>query len=330
MIESIISEALHRMRSLSPEQGKELETVLYIVLNKYELQPKSTEVRVINQTWQDDLQRFLERKRISGKSERTLSQYKYHLTRILSFINKPIREVTEGDLNNYLDVYRKVRKVGNVYLEGIRLCMSSFFTWQHDKGFIPKNPARGIDPIKCEKTIKKPFSDEELEKIRRQCEQIRDMAMVEFLYATGVRISEMCSLNRDDVRITDKELIVYGKGAKERTVYLTPISCMYLSAYLYQRTDGNPALFVGLKKPYSRLTTAGAESRLREIGSRAGVEKVHPHRFRRTMATNLLRKGMPLEEVSQVLGHEKLETTLIYAILDKDRVKADHHRYMCA
>ena len=129
MIESIISEALHRMRSLSPEQGKELETVLYIVLNKYELQPKSTEVRVINQTWQDDLQRFLERKRISGKSERTLEQYKYHLTRVLSFINKPIREVTEGDLNNYLDVYRKVRKVGNVYLEGIRLCMSSFFTW---------------------------------------------------------------------------------------------------------------------------------------------------------------------------------------------------------
>ena len=142
--------------------------------------------------------------------------------------------------------------------------------------------------------------------------------------------ARMCSLNRDDVRITDKELIVYGKGAKERTVYLTPISCMYLSAYLYQRTDDNPALFVGLKKPYSRLTAAGAESRLREIGSRAGVEKVHPHRFRRTMATNLLRKGMPLEEVSQVLGHEKLETTLIYAILDKDRVKADHHRYMCA
>lgn len=328
MTEAIISEVIHGLQNLSPQQCKEVETVLYIVLDKYDLKPKTTAVRVVEQSWQEDLRRFLERKRISGKSDKTLAQYKYHMTRILACINKPIDEITEGDLNNYLETYKRIRRVGNVYLDGIRLCMSSFFTWQHDKGFIQRNPAKGIDPIKCEKKIRKPFSDEEMERIRRNCEQIRDLAMVEFLYATGVRISEMCALNRDDVHINDKELVVFGKGKKERTVYMTPVSCMYLSAYLSQREDNNPALFVGLKKPYERLTLTGAETRLRSIGRVAGADRVHPHRFRRTMATNLLRKGMPLEEVSQVLGHEKLETTLIYAIVDNEKVKTDHRRYM--
>jgi site-specific recombinase XerD len=331
MIETIVSEVLHRLAKVLPvEQQKDLQTTLYVVLGKYEITEKSTDLRINDVTWVDDLQRFIERKRISGKSERTLEQYQYQLTRILSYINKPIDKVTEGDLNEYLEKYKLIRKVSNVYLDGIRLIMSSFFGWQHKKGFIPKNPAAGVDPIKVEKRIKKAYSDEELEKIRRKCESIRNLAIVEFLYATGVRISEMCALNRTDVRINEKEIIVFGKGAKEREVFLTPISCMYLKAYLAEREDENEALFVSTKGKHERLRPSGVQAMLRKIGKSLGIEKCHPHRFRRTLATNLLRKGMPLQEVQVVLGHAKIETTLIYCTVDKDGVKADHRKYMAA
>ncbi len=331
MLENVVSEIIHRMAKLLPmEQQKDLQTTLYVVLGKYEITEKSTDLRINDVTWVDDLQRFIERKRISGKSERTLQQYQYQLTRILSYINKPIDKITEGDLNEYLEKYKLIRKVSNVYLDGIRLTMSSFFGWQHRKGFIPKNPAAGVDPIKIEKKIKKAYSDEELEKIRRKCENIRDLAIVEFLYATGVRISEMCALNREDVHINEREIIVFGKGAKEREVYLTPISCMYLKAYLNERTDNNEALFVSARGDARRLMPSGVQAMLRKIGKGVGVEKCHPHRFRRTLATNLLRKGMPLQEVQLVLGHTKVETTLIYCEVDKDSVKADHRRYMAA
>ena len=330
-MEIVITEILHKMMdNLSTEQLKQLQTSLYMVLGKYEIVQKSTELRCIDSSWQIDLERFLERKRIAGKSERTIAQYQYHMSRVLAYINKPIKDITEGDLNMYLEFYRKYKQVGSVYLDGIRLCMSSFFGWQHKKGFIPKNPAAGVDPIKREKKVKKAYSDEELEKIRRTCTRIRDLAIVEFLYATGVRISEMTALNREDIRFHEKELIVYGKGAKEREVYLTPISSMYLTAYLCQRKDDNPALFVAEKKPYNRLTPAGVEQLLRSIGRKAGVEKVHPHRFRRTMATNLLSKGMPIEEVREILGHVKLETTLLYTTINKVNVKSDFRRFMAA
>jgi len=331
MLENVVSEIIHRMAKLLPmEQQKDLQTTLYVVLGKYEITEKSTDLRINDVTWVDDLQRFIERKRISGKSERTLQQYQYQLTRILSYINKPIDKISEGDLNEYLEKYKLIRKVSNVYLDGIRLTMSSFFGWQHRKGFIPKNPAAGVDPIKIEKKIKKAYSDEELEKIRRKCENIRDLAIVEFLYATGVRISEMCALNREDVHINEREIIVFGKGAKEREVYMTPISCMYLKAYLNERTDDNEALFVSARGDNKRLMPSGVQAMLRKIGKEVGVEKCHPHRFRRTLATNLLRKGMPLQEVQLVLGHTKVETTLIYCEVDKDSVKADHRRYMAA
>ena len=318
------------VKTLTVDQQKELQTTMYVVLGRYEITEKSTDLRINDVTWMDDLQRFLERKRIAGKSERTIEQYNYQLKRILSYINKPVEKVTEGDLNEYLEKYKLIRKVSNVYLGGIRLIMSSFFGWMHRKGFIQKNPAAGVDPIKIEKRIKKAYSDEELEKVRRGCDNMRNLAIVEFLYATGVRISEMCALNREDVRINEKEIIVFGKGAKEREVFLTPISCMYLKAYLRERTDDNPALFVTMKKPCDRLQPSGVQALLRKIGKEVGVDKCHPHRFRRTLATNLLKKGMPLQEVQVVLGHTKIETTLIYCTIDKDSVKADHRRYMAA
>ena len=331
MTETIISEVLHRLfKDLTPEQEKKLETTLYIVLNKYDIVEKSTELAVIEKSWEEDLARFIERKRIAGKSDTTLERYDYVMRKVLTYINKPIKDVTEGDLNDFIEKYKMFRTVSNSTLEGVRLCISSFFTWHHERGYIPKNPARGVDPIKCPKKLKKAYTDEELEKIRRQCEHIRDMAIVEFLYSTGVRISEMCALNRDDVHIGTKEIIIYGKGAKEREVYLTPVSCMYLSAYLYQREDDNPALFVSVKAPHERLGAGGVRSMLSKIGKETGIDKVHPHRFRTTLATNLIKKGMALEEVKTLLGHEKMDTTLLYACVDKSKVKSDVQRLLCA
>lgn len=329
-MENIISEVLHKLIDFEPEQAKRVQNALYMVLSQYEITPKCTEVRVINNSWMDDLERFCERKKISGKSDGTIDRYRYILTTCLAYINKPIKEVTESDLIDYIEMYKRMRNVSNCTLEGVRLCMSSFFTWQHERGFISKNPSRGVDPIKIPKVIRKSYSDEELEKIKNACTNLRDKAMIEFLYTTGVRISEMTALNREDVHVVDKTIIVYGKGAKEREVYMTDVSCMYLSAYLYQRTDDNPALFVSQKKPNGRLTAGAIRTILKKIGLKTQIEKVHPHRFRRTCATNLLRKGMPIEEVAEILGHEKLETTRVYALVDKEKVKSDHRRYMAA
>ena len=330
MEDQIISEVLHHLLDFAPEQANRVKSALYMVLNHYDVTPKCTDVRVVNDSWRDDLERFCERKKLAGKSDATIERYKYVLTKVLTFVNKPIKDVTEGDLNTFIEVYKHITHVSNCTLEGIRLVISSFFTWNHERGYIPKNPSRGVDPIKVPKTIKKAYSDEELEKIKTACKTIRDKAIVEFLYTTGVRISEMVALNISDVKIDDKSIIVYGKGAKEREVYMTDVSLMYLSAYLYQRKDGNEALFVDNKAPFGRLSAAGVRSMLKSIGKRTGITKVHPHRFRTTCATNLLRKGMPIEEVSQILGHEKLDTTKLYALIDKEKVKADHRRYMAA
>ena len=329
-IETVISEVLRKIIDFAPEQARRVETALYMVLDKYEVTPKSTEVRVINDSWMDDLERFCDRKKLAGKSGGTIERYKYVMSNCLSYINKPVKDITEADLIGYIDAYKRIRNVSNCTLEGVRLCISSFFTWLHERGYTSRNPSRGVDPIKVPKVIKKAYSDEELEKIKNACTCIRDKAIIEFLYTTGVRISEMIALNKDDVRIVDKTIIVYGKGAKEREVYMTDVSCMYLSAYLYQRKDSNEALFVGKRSPHRRLTAGAVRTILKRIGEQTGVEKVHPHRFRRTCATNLLRKGMPIEEVAEILGHEKLETTRIYCAIDKEKVKSNHRRYMAA
>ena len=330
MVEDFITEVVRKVIDLEPEITNRFKTALYMVLNNYEITPKCTEIRVINNSWMDDLERFCDRKKLSGKSDGTIERYRYVLRKVLGFINKPIKDVTEGDLNLFIETYKRINKVTNSTLEGIRLCISSFFTWQHERGYIPKNPSRGVDPIKVPKTVKRAYSDEELEKIKLNCKTLRDKAIVEFLYTTGVRISEMTALNRKDISIIDKTIIVYGKGAKEREVYMTDVSCMYLTAYLNERTDDNEALFVGNKTPHKRFSASGVRGMLKKIGLQTCIEKVHPHRFRTTCATNLLRKGMPIEEVAEILGHAKLETTRIYALIDKEKVKLDHRRYMAA
>jgi len=249
---------------------------------------------------------------------------------MLQYLNKPVDEITEADLFLYISAYQKRRRVSNAYLDNIRLVFSSFFGWLSSKGYISRNPAAGLEPIKTEKRIKKPLSDIELEKLRRKCNIERDLALIEFLYSTGVRMSELVALNRQDIDFNSMDVIVYGKGSKEREAYLTAASCMHLKEYLDSRTDDNEALFVSLKAPHKRLTVAGIEEILRKLGRQTGIEKVHPHRFRRTMATNILNKGMPIEEVKELLGHVKLDTTLIYCQVSKENVKHSHRKYMSA
>lgn len=318
------------MGIISQEQCGELKTVLYMALQEYELEKRCTELMDLDQSYVHYLQLFLARKKTEGKSARTINLYKLHLTRLLQTLNMAVDKITENDLFVYLAKYKKDNNVSNAYLDNIRLVFSSFFGWLNAKGYIPKNPTAGLEPIKVEKKIKQPFSDEELEKLRRICDQERDLALIDFLYSTGVRVSELVALNRKDIDFYGKNVVVYGKGSKERETYLNAASCLHLKAYLDSRTDDNEALFVSERVPHARITVAGVEKILRRIGKDAGVAKVHPHRFRRTMATNVLKKGMPLEEVRELLGHTKLDTTMIYCTISKDNVKHSHQRLMSA
>lgn len=311
-------------------QMADLKMALYMALEEYEIIERTTELMEIDKGYAQYLQMFLIRKKTEGKSDRTLEQYNLHLSKVLQTLNMPVDKITENDLFCYLARYKKNNNASNVYLDNIRLVFSSFFTWLNAKGHIPKNPTLGLEPIKVEKRIKKPLSDEDLEKLRRTCERERDLALIEFLYSTGVRVSELTALNRQDIDFYGKTVIVYGKGSKERETYLTATSCLHLKAYLDGRKDNNEALFVSTKSPHERLTVAGVEKILKNLGEAAGVEKVHPHRFRRTMATNVLRKGMPLEEVKELLGHTKLDTTMIYCTVSTENVKHSHQRLMSA
>lgn len=331
MKDEFITNVLSRMMgTITQEQCAELKTALYMELQEYEIQRRCTELMDVDQSYIHYLQLFLARKKTEGKSERTIEQYKMHLTHMLQYLNMAVEKITENDLFVYLAKYKKDKDVSNVYLDNIRLVFSSFFGWLNAKGYISKNPTSGLEPIKVEKKIKQPFTDEELEKLRRICEQERDLALIEFLYSTGVRVSELVALNRQDIDFYGKNVVVYGKGSKERETYLTATSCLHLKAYLDSRSDDNEALFVSARAPHTRLTVAGVEKVLRRIGKDAGVAKVHPHRFRRTMATNVLKKGMPLEEVKELLGHTKLDTTMIYCTVSRENVKHSHQKHMSA
>lgn len=332
MNEKFITEVLQMtMPYLNQEQCRKLNENLHIALQKYEsLKERCTELMDPDNSYLEYLELFLNRKETEGKSKRTIEQYRLHLSRLLCYYNKSIDKICENDLFVYLTRYKNIRKVSNTYLNNIRRVFSSFFGYLCNKGFISKNPAIGLEPIKTEKKIRKGFSDEELDKLKRACVQKRDLALIEFMYSTGVRASELVALNRCDIGFYEKSVIVYGKGNKEREVYLTPIACSYLKEYLDDREDNNEALFVSARSPHKRLSVAGVERILKKLGEKAGVENVHPHRFRRTMATNVLRKGMPLEEVKELLGHSKLDTTMIYCTISKENVKHTHQRLMSA
>lgn len=329
MKDKIVANVIMKMSDkIDSNQISQLKNALYIALEDCEITPRSTEIVDIDNTYMWYLNMFLIRKRIEGKSERTISHYQYILKNLLQSLNLKVENISENDLFCYLAKYKQDKNVSNSYLDGIRLVFSSFFTWLSNKGYIPRNPAIGLEPIKSDKKIKQPFNDEELERIRCACICERDRALVEFLYSTGVRVSELASLNRQDVDFYGKSMVVYGKGGKEREVYLTATASLHLKEYLDSRTDNEEALFVGIRKPYKRLGIAGLEKITKDLGKMAGVKHCHPHRFRRTMATNVLKRGAQLEEVKELLGHTKIDTTMIYCSIDKSNIKHTHQKLM--
>ena len=329
-MEEKIMEVLRKMHEyLEDKQLKELQTVLRMVFAGCEMQTRA-ELIAVDDSWQADMEDYLMSKALEGKSVETVKRYRYELSRLLSYINKAVADITDVDISGYMRIYKNLRKVSNQTLKNVRSVYSSFFAWLRDRDRIRKNPMVLVEDIKVEQVLKRPYSDEDRERMLRECRTLRDKAMMEFLYSTAVRVSELAALNREDIHWTSKDLTVFGKGSKERTVYLNDRTNMYMKEYLESRTDSNPALFVGLRAPHERLTKSGIETMIRETGRRSGVAKAHPHRFRRTAATNALNRGMPVQEVAQMLGHAKLETTMVYCNVNADSVKYHHKKHLSA
>lgn len=331
MKDEIVSAILQEMTPLLNDgQLAALKETVRAKLCAYDIRKKETALMCTNQNGQNYLQVFLEAFRQNGKSEGTIEQYQLHLSRMLAYIGKNVQQIEEDDLIDYMHRYKQLRKVSGRYLNNMRLVFNSFFHWLQRKKVIQRNPVDGLEPIKYRQVIKKPLSSEELEKVRCACAQERDLAIVEFLYSSAVRVSELTALNRDDIRWESDDVLVLGKGNKEREVYLNARAHLHLKQYLDSRTDENPALFVRNRAPHERLTRAGVEYILARIGASAGVENVHPHRFRRTSATDLLRMGMPIEQVQELLGHVKIETTRIYCTVTREQVRSSHRKYMAS
>ncbi len=271
---------------------------------------------------------FLASKRVEGCSEKTLTYYKATIEASISEIGKQIRHITTEDLRSYLTEYQRKRQSSRVTIDNIRRILSSFFSWLEDEDYILKSPVRRIHRVKTSTVIKETYTDEALETMRDNCTELRDLAMIDLLASTGMRVGEMVLLNQDDIDFNERECIVFGKGDKERLVYFDARTKIHLQNYLASRTDTEQALFVSLKAPHKRLQIGGVESRLREMGKRLDIPKVHPHKFRRTLATVAIDKGMPIEQLQQLLGHQRIDTTLKYAMVKQSNVKLAHRKYI--
>lgn len=310
---------------LNNAQTEKLQEVLLHTLWDYDISPSDGKTE---EQEQDLLALFLAAKRIEGCSEKSLKYYQATTQAMLDGIGKPIKEIVTEDIRQYLTNYQQERHSSRVTIDNIRRILSSFFSWLEDEDYILKSPVRRIHKVKTASNIKETYSDEALELMRDSCAEIRDLAMIDLLASTGMRVGEMVLLNRDDVDFTERECVVFGKGDKERMVYFDARTKLHLQAYLESRSDDNPALIVSLKSPFTRLSIGGVETRLRELGRHLGVPKVHPHKFRRTLATMAIDKGMPIEQLQQLLGHKRIDTTLQYAMVKQSNVKLAHRKYI--
>lgn len=306
---------------LTANQSQKLQRVL---ISRLTSQTKSVS-SVSNSNY---LAMFLNAKKIEGCSERTLSYYKTTVEKLLDGITDPIRKVTTDDIREYLANYQGLNDCSKTTIDNIRRNISSFFTWLEEEDYIIKSPMRRIHKIKTTKTVKEVISDEEIEKMRDKCKNLRDLAIIDLLYSTGIRIGELVRLNIDDIDFEERECIVFGKGDKERRVYFDAKTKIHLMGYINSRSDTNPALFVTLDAPYDRLQISGVEIRLRHLGRELGINKIHPHKFRRTMATRAIDKGMSIEQVQKLLGHSQIDTTMRYAIVNQTNVKVAHRKFI--
>lgn len=325
MLDKIILEVQKDM--IGALNGVQLEKLAQ-VLRKHlsgvvdETTPESPEAK------EDFLQKFISAKRVEGCSEKSLRYYESTIRNMLDGIGKPERSITTEDLRSYLDNYQRRGSVSKVTLDNVRRILSSFFSWLEDEDYIVKSPVRRIHKVKTGKTVKETYSDESLEIMRDYCDNPRDLAMIDLLASTGIRVGELVKLNRSDIDFENRECIVFGKGNKERKVYFDARTKIHLQKYLNSRTDTNEALFVSLLKPFNRLQISGIEIRLRKMGKELNIHKVHPHKFRRTLATMAIDKGMPIEQVQQLLGHQSIDTTLQYAMVNQANVKTSCKKFI--
>lgn len=274
------------------------------------------------------LEMFLAAKKIEGCSKKSLDYYQSTITNMLIKVDKNFKHISTNDLRDYLSNYQNKSNVSKVTLDNLRRILSSFFSWLEEENFILKSPVRRIKKIKTAQTIKETYTDEVLETLRDYCHNDRDLAIIDLLASTGMRVGELVRLNREDIDFENRECVVFGKGEKERKVYFDARAKIHIIRYLESRTDDNKALFVSLLKPHKRLKISGVEIRLRELGRKLKLPRVHPHKFRRTLATKAIDKGMPIEQVQHLLGHTKIDTTLQYAIVNQNNVKISHRRYL--
>lgn len=330
MKEKIIAEIMRQMLPhLDNAQMEQLRDVLGHCLWNVDV------VSGADTRWQDEetnemlLGRFISAKRVEGCSEKTLKYYQTTLLRFFGVVTISVTHVTTDDLRDYLSAYQQERGCSKSNIDNIRRILSSFFAWLEDENIILKSPVRRIHKIKSSQTVKETYTDEALEMMRDHCSCLRDLAMIDLLASTGMRVGELVRLNRADIDFENRECIVFGKGSKERPVYFDARTKIHLKNYLDSRSDDNPALFVSLLKPHNRLEVSGVEIRLRKLGRSLGIHKVHPHKFRRTLATRAIDKGMPIEQVQRLLGHAKIDTTMQYAMVNQNNVKISHRKYIC-
>ena len=318
----IIEQITQKMESILDEnQMRKLQNVLADCLGEAFSEADAT-------VQQNVVQTFLAAKRVEGCSEKTARYYDSTIRNVLTAINKNITSITTEDLRVYLDNYQQTSGVSRVTIDNIRRILSSFFSWLEDEDYIQKSPVRRIHKVKTCKTVKETYTDEALEIMRDGSETLRDLAMIDLLASTGMRVGELVKLNRADIDFENRECIVLGKGNKQRRVYFDARTKIHLQRYIDSRNDGNEALFVSLQSPHRRLEISGVEIRLRKLGKKLGITKVHPHKFRRTLATTAIDKGMPIEQVQRLLGHQSIDTTLQYAMVNQNNVKMSHRRFI--
>ena len=327
MKEKLITEITQCMlQYLDNAQLKQLKQVMEHTLFNYDVSAVKANAE------EDDsnalIEKFIAAKRIEGCSEKTLKYYQTTISAMVSDLDKNVRHILTEDLRTYLTEYQSRNQSSRVTIDNIRRILSSFFSWLEDEDYIVKSPVRRIHKVKTASSIKETYSDEDLENMRDNCEELRDLAMIDMLASTGMRVGEMVLLNRDDIDFSERECVVFGKGDKERVVYFDARAKLHLQKYLKSRTDNNPALFVTLRAPHERIQIGGIEHRLREMGRRLDITKVHPHKFRRTLATMAIDKGMPIEQLQRLLGHQRIDTTLQYAMVKQSNVKTAHRKYI--
>ena len=328
MNEPMISEILQEMLPvLDNSQLAKLKDVLEHKLWNVEIVNKTVEDSFVKSN-KEFTELFISAKRVEGCSPKTLRYYLATINKMTDTVGKHITKITTEELRKYLSDYHEENNCSKSNIDNIRRILSSFFSWLEDEDYILKSPVRRIHKIKSSKTVKETYTDEMLECMRDNCDSLRDLAIIDMLASTGMRVGELVHLNIEDVDFENRECVVLGKGSKERPVYFDARTKIHLKNYLEIRNDDNPALFVSLLKPYNRLKISGVEIRLRELGRKLDITTVHPHKFRRTLATRAIDKGMPIEQVQKLLGHSKIDTTMQYAMVDQENVKLSHRKYI--